>query len=106
MLLSLLLAAADPALAEPDPWWGQDKALHLSASVMAAGDGYATAAVLSKREPIRLIAGFGVAVAAGASKEVYDGQSGGDASLRDFTWDVVGAATGVAISWLIDRYLF
>jgi putative lipoprotein len=73
---------------------------------MLAGDGYATAAVLSKRESHRLLAGFGLAVAVGAGKEVYDRATGGDASLRDLTWDVVGGATGAAISWLIDRYLF
>jgi uncharacterized protein YfiM (DUF2279 family) len=73
---------------------------------MFAGDGYATAAVLSKRESHRVLAGFGFAVAAGAGKEVYDKAGGGDASMRDFAWDLVGGATGAAISWLIDRYLF
>jgi uncharacterized protein YfiM (DUF2279 family) len=73
---------------------------------MLAGDGYATAAVVSKRDSHRLLAGFGLAVAAGAGKEVYDKAGGGDASMRDFAWDVVGGAAGAAISWLIDRYLF
>jgi putative lipoprotein len=102
----LLPAAAVPAVAEPDPWWGQDKALHFSASFVIAGDGYATASVLSRSEIHRLFAGLGVAVAAGAGKEMYDRTSGGDASWRDMTWDVVGGATGAAISWLIDRYVF
>jgi len=73
---------------------------------MFAGDGYATAAVLSERESSRLLAGFGVALTVGAGKEVYDAAAGGDASARDLTWDLVGAATGAAISWIIDRYLF
>ena len=73
---------------------------------MIAGDGYATASVLTKRESTRLLAAFALAVAAGATKEAYDNSTGGDASLRDMTWDVVGGATGTAISWLIDRYLF
>jgi putative lipoprotein len=103
---SLLFLAPCPAAADPDPWWGQDKAVHFSACFMAAGDGYATAAVLSKQGSHRLLAGFGFAVAAGAGKELVDLTGGGDASLRDLTWDVVGGATGAAISWLIDRYLF
>jgi putative lipoprotein len=102
----LLLAVASPSVAEPDPWWGQDKALHFSASFVFAGDGYATAAVLSKHEGYRLLAGFAFASAAGAAKEVYDGASGGDASLRDLTWDVIGGVTGAAVSWIIDRCLF
>jgi len=92
--------------ADRDPWWGQDKALHFSACFMFAGDGYAGASVFSKRETTRLGTGAGLAIAAGAAKEVYDKYSGGDASVRDLTWDVVGAATGTLLSWLIDRYLF
>jgi len=95
---------------EGDPWFGQDKALHFSATALLACDGYATAAVFSKREGVRLAAGAGVAIAAGAAKEVYDKYAGGDASMRDLTWDVVGAATGSIVSsfasWLIDRNLF
>ena len=73
---------------------------------MFAGDGYAGASAFSKRESTRLTTGAGLALAAGTAKEVYDGYSGGDASLRDLTWDVVGAATGTVLSWLVDRYLF
>ena len=73
---------------------------------MFAGDGYAGASVFSKRETARVGVGAGLAIAAGAAKEVYDRYSGGDASMRDLTWDVVGAATGTMVSWLVDRYLF
>ena len=73
---------------------------------MFAGDGYAGASVFSKRESTRLTSGAGLALAAGTAKEVYDRYSGGDASLRDLTWDVVGAATGTVLSWLVDRYFF
>ena len=102
-----ILPIAAPCFAESaDPWWGRDKAIHFSASLILAGDGYATAATLTRRESVRVGVGASVAFAAGASKEVYDRYSGGDASMRDLTWDVVGAATGSIVSWLIDRYLF
>jgi uncharacterized protein YfiM (DUF2279 family) len=80
--------------------------VHFSACLMLAGDGYATAAVLSRQESYRVLAGFAVASAAGAAKEVYDRSSGGDASLRDLTWDVIGGVTGAAVSWIVDRCLF
>lgn len=102
----MLLLAPRPVSGASDPWWGQDKALHFSACFMLAGDGYATSAVLSKNDGHRWLAGFGLAMAAGAGKEAYDKAGGGDASVRDLAWDVVGGATGAAISWLIDRYLF
>ena len=73
---------------------------------MVAGDSYAGASLFTKREATRASAGATLALAAGAAKEVYDRYSGGDASLRDLTWDVVGAATGTVLSWLVDRYLF
>jgi putative lipoprotein len=92
--------------ADEDSFFGRDKALHFSASAMIAGDGYAAASLVSKGERARAIAGAGAATAAGIVKEVYDGWSGGDASLRDLTWDVLGATTGATVAWLIDRYLF
>ena len=42
-----------------------------------------------------------VALAAGAAKELWDVAGPGDASWRDFTWDVVGTATGVAVAFAI-----
>jgi putative lipoprotein len=105
-LVAFCLVARPCLAANGDPWLGQDKALHFSACFMLAGDGYAGVSVFTKRETMRLTAGAGLALAAGAAKEVYDRYSGGDASLRDLTWDVVGAATGTVISWLVDRYLF
>lgn len=73
---------------------------------MVAGDGYAGTSLFTRRESVRVGVGVGVAIAAGAAKEVYDTYSGGDASFRDITWDVIGATTGAMMSWLIDRYLF
>lgn len=104
-----------PALGDADPWWGKDKALHFSACLLLAVDGYATEAVVegpggetnaTARELRRVLGGFALALAAGAGKEVYDGTTGGDASLRDLTWDAVGGLTGAAISWAFDRYVF
>jgi putative lipoprotein len=73
---------------------------------MLAGDGYAGTARFTGREGTRIGVGAGLALGAGAAKELYDRVAGGDASPRDLTWDVVGAATGTMLSWLIDRYLF
>jgi len=103
-LLALPCRASDRD--DADPWWGKDKALHFSASALIAVDGYAGASLVSKRETVRAGAGLLLAFAAGAAKEVYDQHAGGDPSFRDLTWDVIGAATGTALSWLVDRFLF
>ena len=100
-----LLAAARAAHADDDPWFGQDKALHFTLSVMIAGGGYAAAVPFTDDRRWRVAAGAGLAIAAGAGKEISDRYDGGDASWRDFTWDVIGTATGVGIAYLIDRLL-
>ena len=105
-ILSLCFLSVPCFAADRDPWWGQDKALHFSACFMFAGDGYAGTSVFTKRESARVGVGASLAIAAGAAKEVYDRYSGGDPSMRDLTWDVVGATTGAMLSWLLDRYLF
>jgi putative lipoprotein len=106
-LVLFLHLAARPCQArdDADPWWGKDKALHFSATALIAADGYAAASLVSKREAVRAGVGSLLAVTAGAAKEVYDRYAGGDPSLRDLTWDVVGAATGTVLSWIVDRFL-
>ena len=92
--------------AEPDPWFGRDKALHFGATFALAGGGYAGTALASPRESVRAAAGAGLGLGAGVAKEVYNRYSGGDPSWRDLTWDVVGTASGVLVAWLLDRYVF
>ena len=106
--LVLLLAgtAATPAAAaDPDPWFGHDKLLHFEATATIAAAGYAGAAVATEDWRLRAAAGFGLAVTAGAAKELWDLDGHGDASWRDFTWDVVGALTGVAVARTVDWVL-
>jgi putative lipoprotein len=89
-----------------DPWFGRDKALHFGASSLIACGGYGASTLLTEKTSFRVAAGASLALSAGIAKEVYDKYSGGDASFRDLTWDAVGTATGLVLSWLIDRYLF
>ncbi len=107
-LLIVLLAVASvvstsaPANAEDDPWWGEDKALHFSFSAVIAAGGYGVAVPFSEERWHRALFGGGLAVTAGAAKEGYDATGAGSPSYRDFTWDVVGAATGVGLALLLD----
>jgi putative lipoprotein len=106
LALSLSVAFAGPArAADPDPWFGRDKALHFGATFVLGSGGYAGAALLTPRTDLRVTAGACLGLTAGIAKEVYDRYAGGDPSWRDLTWDVMGTATGVLVAWLIDRYL-
>ncbi len=93
---------------DADPWISRDKAFHfdVSAGIAAAGYGVSAAWLVDARWKALAIGG-GVALAAGAAKELVDatGVFGGDASWKDFTWDAIGAAAGLAIAWGVDLLL-
>ena len=104
-LIALILISATvsrPARAEPDPWLGRDKALHFAAAAGIAGAGYGVTTAFARDRWKALAVGGGAALAAGALKEGYDATGPGDPSWKDFAWDVLGAAVGLAIAWGID----
>lgn len=107
-LLLLVCAAAvvspKTALAE-DEWFGSDKALHFGLSAALAGGGYAAAALVFDRPWQRAATGAAFALTLGAGKELYDLSGHGDASWKDFTWDVAGTAVGTGVALLIDAAL-
>jgi len=91
-----------PARAEPDPWLGRDKALHFAVAAGIAGAGYGVTTAFARDRWKAFAVGGGAALAAGALKEGYDATGPGDPSWKDFAWDVLGAAVGLAIAWGID----
>jgi putative lipoprotein len=106
-LVFTCLAVGLPAhAADPDPWWGQDKALHFTVSIGLGSGGYAGSAVWLAERWQRVVAGSGFSLALGAGKELYDLADHGDASWRDITWDVAGTAVGVGLACLLDVVLF
>jgi putative lipoprotein len=104
--LTLLSATMSrPARAEPDPWLGRDKALHFTVAAGIAGAGYGVTTAFARDRWKAFAVGGGAALAAGALKEGYDATGSGDPSWKDFAWDVLGAAVGLAIAWGIDASL-
>ncbi|MES1172481.1 MAG: hypothetical protein ABUL77_04530 [Bacteroidota bacterium] len=102
VVLAVLTAGPVARAADPDPWFGQDKALHFGLSATIAAGGYGLAAVSTERRQTRFLVGGGLALAAGVGKELADAFGTGDASAKDLTWDVLGTATGLGVAWLID----
>jgi putative lipoprotein len=112
LLVSLTTALAAPRVARADsanadPWFGRDKLVHFAASGSLAVVGYAGASMLTENRPARLGAGAALAVGAGVAKELWDLDGHGDASWRDLSWDLLGAATGLLVSvgvdWAVHR---
>jgi putative lipoprotein len=88
-----------------DPWFGPDKPLHFELSVALAAGGYAASALVLDHPWQRTIAGGAFSLTLGAGKELYDWTGHGDASWRDFTWDVAGTAVGLGLALLVDAAL-
>ena len=102
--LALLVTglSSNARAADPDPWFGPDKALHFGISAGLAGGGYALSALVLEKPWQRAVTGAGFSLLLGAGKELYDLSGHGDASWKDFTWDVAGTAVGVGIALLVD----
>jgi putative lipoprotein len=90
------------AQSDPDPWWGRDKALHFTVAGAIAGIGYGVGTEIFDHRWQCAVFGGGLAVGAGAAKELLDMTGAGDPSWKDFTWDVIGAAVGLGVAIAID----
>jgi putative lipoprotein len=102
----VVLATSPRARADdPDPWIARDKAFHFAASAGIASFTYAVAAYKLDVRWEALAIGGGVALAAGAGKELLDLAGLGDASWKDFAWDAIGTVAGLAIAWCVDMLL-
>lgn len=102
---ALVLAAPSARAEDKDPWVGPDKEKHLVASAGVAGAGYLGASFFTDDVVLRAIAGAGLGLVVGGGKEALDATGLGDPSMKDFTWDVIGTATTVAIAVTLDLAL-
>jgi len=96
------LGLASPASANDNTFWGRDDTLHFAASALIAGGTFAAGTTTwNSRLPTTGLA-LSVALAVGASKEVSDALGLGDASWKDFAWDVMGAVFGTSLALAAD----
>jgi uncharacterized protein YfiM (DUF2279 family) len=107
VLLSPASAAAQQAAQpDPDPWIARDKAWHFDASLGIASITYALSTwKLTDSRGVGLAIGGATTLAVGAAKEGLDAVTGGDPSWKDFAWDAIGAAVGLALAWGVDLLL-
>ncbi|HYQ43350.1 MAG TPA: hypothetical protein VER11_15320 [Polyangiaceae bacterium] len=105
LVLALALVSRPAAAGEPDPWFGPDKALHFGVSMGLAAGGYAAVSPWLDSRAQRALAGGAFSLTLGAGKELWDLAGHGDPSFRDFTWDVLGTAAGVALAVGVDALI-
>jgi putative lipoprotein len=96
------LAPHEARAADPDPFWGPDKALHFGVSAAISAGGYAAGTGLWDERWKAIAFGGGIALGAGALKEGLDAAGLGDPSWKDFAWDAIGTACGIAVALAVD----
>ena len=103
-LVATLFVAPKRARAQQteDKWWAPDKALHFGVAAAIAGIGYGVGTEIFEKRWACAALGGGLAIGAGAGKELLDMTGAGDPSWKDFTWDVIGAVAGLGIAIAID----
>ena len=99
----ILLTTSQTSAAQSDPWWGKDKAWHVSISVGLGAVGYAVLRGCDSSPTTSWIGATSTAVTVGAGKEMADAAGMGQPSWKDFTWDVVGSLIGATVAWGIDE---
>ncbi len=105
LTLASVLLCGSASASDADPWFGRDKALHFGFSVVLSAGGYAASSAFLDTRTVRALAGSAFSLTLGAGKELWDLSGHGDPSWRDFTWDVVGTAVGIAAAVGVDAWV-
>jgi putative lipoprotein len=101
-LLSLSLVVnliyAQAAVAHTDAWFGLDKIKHFFMSAFIESVTYSALQAARVDHRAALGGAIGVTMAFGVGREVHDKRTPGNIfSVRDLTWDAVGATAGAVL---------
>ena len=80
-----------------DGWFGVDKVKHFFMGAFVQSVGYSTVRATGAGHGASLAAATAITAAVSVGKEVWDAHTGGTPSLRDLTWDAVGAGAATAV---------
>jgi putative lipoprotein len=98
LILCVVLLCSGCAHVAQDNWTGKDKAEHFLSSAVLAAAGSEISQHQHRGRGQNLRFGFLFSLSFGAGKELYDSRSSGSGwSWKDLSYDVAGAATGIAL---------
>ncbi|MDZ7277590.1 YfiM family lipoprotein [Pantoea eucrina] len=98
LILCWCLCCSGCAHVAQDSWTGRDKAEHYLSSALLAAAGSEISQHQHQTRDQNLRFGFLFSLSFGVGKELYDSRSAGSGwSWKDLSWDVAGAASGVAL---------
>ena len=97
LLVALGLQASAAGANGSDPWLGADKLKHFLASAFVQSVAYSTLRATGARNGPALAGATAATLTVGVGKELWDRAGHGDPSVRDFTWDVLGAGAATVM---------
>ncbi|MCE0489091.1 YfiM family lipoprotein [Pantoea sp. Mb-10] len=98
LILCVCLCCSGCAHVAQDNWTGRDKAEHYFSSALLAAAGSEISQHQHQSRAQNLRFGFLFSLSFGAGKELYDSRSAGSGwSWKDLSWDIAGAASGIAL---------
>jgi uncharacterized protein YfiM (DUF2279 family) len=105
IVATLSLQARTVHAQERDPWWGRDKAAHLTVSMGLSSLTYGLVRSQTDRKGLCLVWGASIGLGAGIAKEALDLAGLGTPSWKDLFWDALGTALGLGVSVGLDSVL-
>lgn len=98
LILYVVLLCSGCAHVAQDNWTGKDKAQHYFSSAVLAAAGSEISQHQNHSHGQNLRFDFLFSLSFGVGKELYDSRSAGSGwSWKDLSWDVAGAASGIAL---------
>lgn len=98
MCLAVNLLYGQAAVAHPDSWFGIDKLKHFFMSVFIESVSYSALQAAGVNHRPALGGAIGITLGLGVARELHDRrQKGNIFSVRDLTWDALGAGAGAVL---------
>jgi putative lipoprotein len=98
LALSINLVYAQTAVPHADAWFGVDKLKHFFMSAFIETVTYSALQAARVNHRAAFGSAIGVTMAFGVGREIHDKRTPGNIfSVRDLTWDAVGATAGAVL---------
>jgi putative lipoprotein len=98
LCLVVNLVYAQVAVVHQDAWFGADKIKHFFMSAFIESVTYSALQAARVNHRAALGGAIGVTMAIGVGREIHDKRTPGNIfSVRDLTWDAVGATAGAVL---------
>jgi putative lipoprotein len=98
LAINIIYAQAAAPQRHPDAWFGIDKIKHFFMSAFIESVSYSALQAAHVHRRSAMNAAVGITLGAGLGREIHDQRTPGNIfSVRDLTWDVIGAGAGALL---------